>query len=94
MEKLLPWLNAISITSALGLFLWWKSTLHKELVQPPIDTVNQRIEFLDDRVVKFESLFERNQESQEHKLDKIQDNIAELTKAVAELSGQVKAMQK
>ena len=52
MEELLPWIKVVSVTVALGWFIWWKGTLHREIVKPAIDSVNSRIDFLESRVEK------------------------------------------
>ena len=98
MEQILPWINGISITAALGAFLWWKSTLHKEIVEPSVNalqtSLTSRIDYLESRVEKTEELYLRMQDNLEHKIDKLQETVSNLTKEVAELTGQLKALQR
>lgn len=98
MQEFLPWINGISITAALGAFLWWKTTIHKEIVEPSVNAVQTslttRIDYLETRVAKTEELYLRMQDNLEHKIDKLQEAVSVLTKEVAELTGQLKAMQK
>ena len=94
MEKYLPFLNGVTITAALGWFIWWKSTLHDEIVKPDIKTVNERIDFINLRLTKVEDLYEKMQDNIDRKIDKLQDAVTDLTKEVAELAGQIKSMQK
>lgn len=81
------------ITATLGFILWWKHTLRKEIVKPDIDAVNKRIDFLEDRTTKLEELHDRIQDNLENKIDKMQDSINTLTKEVAQLTGQLKAIR-
>lgn len=94
MEKYLPVLNGMTITAALAWFLWWKSTIHKEIVQPSIDSVNTRIDVLQEQVNKIETLYMRIQDNLEHKIDRLQETVSSLSKEVAELNGQLKAMKR
>ena len=94
MEKYLPFLNGMTITAALAWFLWWKSTIHKEIVQPSIDSVNTRIDVLQEQVNKIETLYMRIQDNLEHKIDRLQETVTGLSKEVAELNGQLKAMKR
>ena len=91
MKDFLPLINTAGIASALSLFLWWKSTLQKELVQPSIKPLEVRIKYLEEQVSKQESLQLRLQENLESKIDKLQETISALTREVAELSGQLKS---
>lgn len=93
MENYLPVLNGFAITAALAWFLWWKSTIHKEIVQPSIDSVNTRIDVLQEQVNKVENLYIRMQDNLEHKIDRLQETVTALSKEVAELNGQLKAMK-
>ena len=93
-DKYLPVLNGMTITAALAWFLWWKSTIHKEIVKPSIDAVNTRVDTLQERLNKLEELYIRMQDNLEHKLDKLQETTSSLSKEVAEMNGQLKAMQR
>lgn len=91
MTDFLPAINTAGIVSALSLFLWWKSTLQKELVQPAVKPLEIEVENLKERMSKQEDLQLRLQENLENKIDKLQETIQTLTKEVAELSGQLKS---
>lgn len=91
MTDFLPAINTAGIVSALSLFLWWKSTLQKEIVQPTIKPLEVRIKYLEEQVLKQENLQLRLQENLESKIDKLQETISALTREVAELSGQLKS---
>lgn len=98
MDKFLPLLNGLTITAALAWFLWWKSTIHKEIVEPSIDSVRSsltsRIDYLESRVKNTEELYIRMQDNLEHKVDKLQETVSNLAREVAELTGQLKAMSR
>ena len=91
MTDFLPVINTAGIASALSLFLWWKSTLQKELVQPTVKPLEIEVKNLKERMSKQEDLQLRLQENLESKIDKLQETIQTLTKEVAELSGQLKS---
>lgn len=94
MNELLPWLKGLTLTGLITWFLWWKSTLHKEIVKPDVDKINSRIDFLENRTDKLEELYDRISDNLERKIDKLQETISILSKEVAQLSGQLKAMSK
>lgn len=94
MEELATWIKGIAITGALAWFLWWKSTLHKEIVKPEVDRLNSRIGFLEGRTDKLEELYDRISDNLDKKIDRLQSELANLTKEVAHLTGQIKAMHK
>ena len=91
-------LPMFSVVVLLGIliawFLWWKGTLHKEIVEPDIKNVNRRIDFLETRTEKLEDLYDRIQENIEHKIDKMSEQIVTLTEKVAQLSGKLEAIKK
>lgn len=91
MKDFLPLINTAGIASALSLFLWWKSTLQKELVAPAVKPLEVKIKYLEERMSKQEDLQLRLQENLESKIDKLQETINTLTKEVAELTGQLKS---
>ena len=92
MKDLLPVVNSTGIVAALSFFLWWKSTLAKEVVQPEIEKLEMRIKFLEEQVSKQENLQLRLQENLEGKVDRLQETISNLIRQVAKLSGQLEAM--
>lgn len=91
-------LPMFSVVVLLGIliawFLWWKGTLHKEIVEPDIENVNKRIDFLETRTEKLEDLYDRIQDNIEHKIDKMSEQIVALTEKVAQLSGKLEAIKK
>lgn len=91
MKDFLPVLNTTGIASILGFFLWWKSTLQKELVDPAIQSLKVKIEYLEKLTAKQESLQLRLQETLENKMDKLQETTSMLNEKVAELSGELRA---
>jgi len=91
MKDFLPVLNSTGIASILGLFLWWKSTLQKELVDPAIQPLKVKIQYLEEQAAKQENLQLRLQETLENKMDKLQETISMLNEKVAELSGELRA---
>lgn len=91
MKDFLPVLNTTGIASILGLFLWWKSTLQKELVDPAIQPLKVKIKYLEDQVAEQKSLQFRLQETIENKLNKLQETTNILNERVAELSGELRA---
>lgn len=94
MEQFLEFATPGVIVAALTYFIWWKKQLHNELVEPDVNNINQRIDFLESRVEKAEELYDRIQDNLEHKIDRLQETVSGLAKEVAELTGQLKALQK
>ena len=94
MEQFLEFATPGVIVAALSYFIWWKRQLHDELVKPDTKAINQRIDFLETRVEKTEELYDRIQDNLERKIDKLQEIVSSLAKEVAELAGQLKALQK
>lgn len=94
MEQFLEFATPGVIVAALSYFIWWKRQLHDELVKPDAKAINQRIDFLESRVEKTEELYDRIQDNLEHKIDKLQETVSGLAKEVAQLTGQLKALQK
>ena len=94
MEELSNWIKGITIAGALAWFLWWKSTIHKEIVKPEVDKINSRIDFLEERTNKLEDSYGRISDNLDKKIDKLQETITTLSKEVAQLAGQIKAMSK
>lgn len=94
MEQFLEFATPGVIVAALSYFIWWKRQLHDELVKPDTKAINQRIDFLESRVEKTEELYDRIQDNLEHKIDRLQETVSGLAKEVAQLTGQLKALQK
>lgn len=87
-------ISVAGIISLLGVYFKIKNTLHREIVQPSIDALNSRIDFLENRLTKQEDLSDRMQGNLEHKMDKMSDQIAVLTEKVAQLTGKLESVQK
>lgn len=94
MEQFLEFATPGVIIAALSYFVWWKKQLHKELVEPDIKSLNQRMDFLETRSEKLEELYDRIQDNLETKIDGLNTTIVALSKEVATLNGQLQMLIK
>lgn len=94
-KELLPYLQeltAVSTTVFLAYFLWWKSKLREELVDPEIDLLNKDIERVNARLAKIECRQDRQENLIDEKMSKINDKLTEIHELIANQNGKIEVM--
>ena len=88
MKEFLPYLQGVTFVSATAFmfwFAWWKSQLHKELIEPhillikkDIERSNARIEKLENRVDSFSITIDRRILEVKQEISKVKEILANL----------------
>lgn len=90
MKEFLPYLKdatLVGVTAFMFWFAWWKSHLHKELVQPSIDLIQKDIDRANARILKLENRADGFTSSIDSRMNEMQKEITEIKEILANLNG-------
>lgn len=95
MENLLPYLQGLTFAGAsvfVAYFLWWKTKLREELIDPAIQLLQKDIDSHSERLDKLEARQDKQENLLDEKMSKINDKLCEIQELIASQNGKMEVI--
>lgn len=95
MKDILPYLQSASIATVTAFFfwfLWWKTKLREELVEPEVQLLKKDIEQAKERLSKLEARQDKQENLLDEKMSKINDKLSEIQELIASQNGKMEVI--